>query len=298
MQSTKNLPCYDYCTLNSEQNTGTDVTVIRLQQYLTEHPHLVFPHKHTFFYQLLFVTQGGGKHIIDFQNYPVQKGGLFLMAPNQVHDWQFTNETDGILVNFSESFFGTFLSDHHYLEQFTFFIANGSHSYWDAAQQYESFHQLFTALLEEFEEKREHRMDLIKILLLQFFIKLQRQQCTNTDVLTNHQSQQSLIKKFELLVEKNYSLNSLPKDYAALLYVTPNHLNAVCKEATGASAGDIIRKRILLEAKRMLINCDYTISEIAARLNFETNSYFSRFFKKYEYLTPETFRKCNAPANK
>lgn len=298
MESSRNVPIYDYCTLNSEQNTGTDVTVIRLRQYLSEHPHLVFPHKHTFFYQLLFITQGGGNHIIDFQNYPVQKGCLFLMAPNQVHDWQFTEETEGILVNFSGSFFGTFLLDHRYLEQFTFFIANGSHSYWDASAQYDYFNHLFTELLVEFEEKRDFRADLIKVLLLALFIKLQREEYAHSDTLPKNQSTQSLIKKFEILVEKNYSLTSLPKDYAAQLFVTPNHLNAVCKDATGSSAGDIIRKRILLEAKRMLVNSDHTVSEIAARLNFETNSYFSRFFKKYENFTPETFRKTNTAVKK
>jgi AraC-like DNA-binding protein len=47
----------------------------------------------------------------------------------------------------------------------------------------------------------------------------------------------------------------------------------------------------MLEAKRLLINADISISEIAVHLNFQDNSYFTKFFKKYAGKTPEEFRK-------
>jgi AraC family transcriptional activator of pobA len=53
----------------------------------------------------------------------------------------------------------------------------------------------------------------------------------------------------------------------------------------------VIRDRVLLEAKRLLTNADMTAAEIAYELNFEDNSYFSRFFKKYEGVGPDEFRK-------
>ena len=83
----------------------------------------------------------------------------------------------------------------------------------------------------------------------------------------------------------------MPKDYASLLYITPNHLNALCKELLGESAGELIRKRIILEAKRLLVIKDYSIAEVAYELNFNDNSYFTKFFKKIEGMTPEDFRK-------
>lgn len=53
----------------------------------------------------------------------------------------------------------------------------------------------------------------------------------------------------------------------------------------------MIRERVLLEAKRLLTNLNITAAEIAYTLNFQDNSYFSRFFRKYTGQTPETFRK-------
>lgn len=83
----------------------------------------------------------------------------------------------------------------------------------------------------------------------------------------------------------------MPKEYAGLLFITPNHLNALCKASVGKSAGEMIRDRLLLEAKRMLANSAMSVSEIAYDLRFEDNAYFSRFFKKYTGHTPEEFRK-------
>jgi AraC family transcriptional activator of pobA len=78
------------------------------------------------------------------------------------------------------------------------------------------------------------------------------------------------------------------------LYITPNHLNALCKEYLGMQAGEVIRNRILLEAKRLLVSQDITISEISDELSFNDNSYFTKFFKKLVGMTPEEFRKNKA----
>ncbi|MFA6944451.1 MAG: helix-turn-helix domain-containing protein, partial [Pedobacter sp.] len=101
----------------------------------------------------------------------------------------------------------------------------------------------------------------------------------------------TLLKNFRALIEKNYTMFRLPREYAELLYITPNHLNALCNHLLGIPAGQVIRNRIFLEAKRLLMNHDLTITEISAHLNFADNSYFSRAFKKHAGVSPEVFRK-------
>ena len=100
-----------------------------------------------------------------------------------------------------------------------------------------------------------------------------------------------VFRNFEKLIEQNFTTKRLPKEYVEILFVTPNHLNALCNQLIGKSAGDIIRNRVLLEAKRLLVNSNQNISEIAWQLKFEDNSYFSKFFKKNEGITPDEFRK-------
>ena len=100
-----------------------------------------------------------------------------------------------------------------------------------------------------------------------------------------------LLRNFQKLIDQHFKEKKLTKDYASMLYVTPNHLNALSKDVTGRPAGELIRDRILLEAKRLLVNAEMNVSQIADELDFDDNSYFSKFFKKYVGVTPDVFRK-------
>ncbi|MBS1660336.1 MAG: helix-turn-helix transcriptional regulator [Bacteroidetes bacterium] len=80
------------------------------------------------------------------------------------------------------------------------------------------------------------------------------------------------------------------KDYADRLAVHVNHLNKVLKEVTGSTTSDIISKRIVQEAKILLRQTSWSVSEIAFTLGFEDQSHFSNFFKKQTAFTPMGFR--------
>ncbi|HCO68703.1 MAG TPA: AraC family transcriptional regulator [Dysgonomonas sp.] len=80
------------------------------------------------------------------------------------------------------------------------------------------------------------------------------------------------------------------KDYADRLAVHVNHLNKVLKENTGKTTTELISSRLMQEAKILLKETDWNISEIAWSLGFEEIAHFSNFFKKYSSVTPLGFR--------
>jgi len=286
MQNT--FPVYDICKLSDFQQE--DLLISRFAAYLQKHRDLYFPHKHTFYHLVLF-TKGAGTHAIDFKTFDVTPNQIYFMIPGQVHSWNFEGEVDGYVIHFSSSFFESFLLKNEYLDQFPFF----SGVIEDAVIQIDPSIQqkiigLFEDIIIESEITDRMSLDLIRSLLLQVFILLSR-------TTTGQKEKQALpynytlLKTFQKLIEKNFATLKLPRDYAELMYITPNHLNALCNDLLGISAGEVIRNRILLEAKRLLINLDLTIAEIGYQLNFNDNSYFTKFFKKYAGSTPEEFRK-------
>jgi len=149
---------------------------------------------------------------------------------------------------------------------------------------------LFESMLKEMAGTAVYSLDMLRLLVLEMFIQVSR---GNRQELAKQEPPHNyvLLRNFRKLVDQHYMQLRLPKEYAALLYVTPNYLNAFCRHMLGKSAGEIIRDRILLEAKRLLINVDMSIAAIAYQLNFADNSYFTKFFKKYAGSTPEEFRK-------
>jgi AraC family transcriptional activator of pobA len=80
------------------------------------------------------------------------------------------------------------------------------------------------------------------------------------------------------------------KDYADRLAIHVNHLNKVLKENTGNTTTQIISSRIAQEAKILLKQTNWNISEIAWSLGYEEVAHFSNFFKKHTAMTPLAFR--------
>ena len=291
MQKVKNtIPIYDICSINGEQQVFHELIAEPFAAYLKGHPNLHTPHRHSF-YHLVFFTKGKGYHTIDFEQFEVRKGQIYFMIPGQVHSWSFEGEADGYVVNFSDELFHSFLASDAYLEQFSFFrgIAHDSVCPLNG-NSYKEVNRLFETIIGEVARNAINAVDIIRTCLVQLFITVQR---ANPAVAATQAPQQNqlVLSGFRKLVDTYYATKRLPKEYAAMLYITPNHLNALCKDLLGKPAGELIRERVLLEAKRLLINMDRGIADIGYQLSFSDNSHFTKFFKKYTKVTPEEFRK-------
>lgn len=286
-----NFPVYDICKLSDFQQEN--MLISRFNIYLQKHQDLHFPHKHNFYHLVLF-TEGGGTHAIDFKTFKVEPYQIYFMVPGQVHSWSFEGRVDGYVIHFSTEFFQSFLLANNYLDQFPFFSGDINEAVINIPVAFRTrVISIFEDIIAESENPARMTVDMIRALLLELFILISRMNSgAEQKQLSSYNS--TLLKNFRKLIEQNFSKIRLPKEYAELLYITPNHLNAICQDVLGESAGDIIRDRVLLEAKRLLINLDLSVTEIAYSLNFNDNSYFSKFFKKYTGSTPEEFRKQNA----
>ncbi|WP_295720122.1 helix-turn-helix transcriptional regulator [Mucilaginibacter sp.] len=279
---------YDICEFSLDRQQ--DVIVSRFDVYLKNLKYLHFPHRHDFYHLILF-THGGGSFSIDFQNFKIIPYRAYFMAPGQVHGWDFEGNMDGYVINFSVQFFQSFLLKSDYLDQFYFLNGIAGDSVIDILEeQRASITEILENAVREMEKQHRFKTDAIRVWILQLFLQIGNMNVRN-EVHPADSYNMTLLRNFEKLIEKNYLNLRLPKQYAELLFITPNHLNALCNEVLGKSAGDLIRNRIALEAKRMLINFNLTVTEIAYALNFEDNSYFCKFFKKQAGLSPDGFRK-------
>jgi AraC-like DNA-binding protein len=283
------IPVYDICTI--DHRSQQDLLIDRFSPYLEKHYHnLHHPHRHSF-YHLVLYTKGSGWHTIDFEKFPVKPFQIYFIGPGQVHSWHFQSKVDGYIVHFNEGLFTSFLQNGHYLERFPFFRGSSTEG---VCQIPPLIHGqvigLFETMLQEIGEGREQNLDVIRLKLLELFITIDRS-CTNKKEKNVPQQKRTMLRSFQHLIDRHFRTIKLPKEYADLLYITPNHLNALCQDLMGKTAGDLIRDRVLLEAKRLLTNAGMTVTEIAYDLNFEDNSYFNRFFKKNEGVTPDDFRK-------
>lgn len=284
----KHIPVYDISSISEFRSQ--DILISRFAAYAATHKNLHNAHRHNFYHIVLF-TMGQGVHAVDFQNFNVNHYQIYFMIPGQVHSWNFEGPVDGYVINFSALFFQSFLLRPGFLDDFTFFsgVVNDSVIQIPAELQ-QKITSLFEDILKEGKSSQSFSTEMVRVLLLNIFILISRLNVQSHEGIKSSYNY-TLLKSFQKFIEKHYCSLRLPKDYAGLLYITPNHLNALCNDLLGISAGEVIRNRVFLEAKRLLINLDLTITEISTHLNFSDNSYFSKSFKKHTGISPEEFRK-------
>ncbi|MGN6416580.1 MAG: AraC family transcriptional regulator [Pseudobacter sp.] len=284
------LPTYSICAIADTPVTKNDFMTDRFGHYLEAHKDLFFPHKHSF-YHLVYFTEVIGSHSIDFINFPAEPGQIYFMTPGQVHAWHFKSKAEGYIINFSDNYIHSLLMNARYLDQFSFFSGNAAEQVVQIpARERKGVEQLLEIILKEDKAGGELKDDFIRTAMIQLFIQVNRLMLPKEKAPAASYNS-VLLKNFQKLIELHFREKKLTRDYAAMLFVTPNHLNALSKHVTGKPAGELIRDRIVLEAKRLLVNAGMSIAELAAELGFEDNSYFTKFFRKYTGQTPESFRK-------
>lgn len=87
-------------------------------------------------------------------------------------------------------------------------------------------------------------------------------------------------------VETSYGI----KQIADLMFIDPNHLSDTIKKVLGKSPCSIFEDKLIDICKKIIINSDKPIGEIAYTFDYEPSN-FIKLFKRYTGTTPLQFRK-------
>ena len=164
-------------------------------------------------------------------------------------------------------------------------------------QELEELNAIFEKMYKELSSEYVYKYDLLRNYVLELIHYGQKLQPATSLYTTNNASARVASLFIELL-ERQFPIESprqklrlrTAKDYANRLAVHVNHLNKVLKENTGKTTTEIISSRVIQEAKILLKQTGWNISEISDSLGFEEVSHFSNFFKKQTSYAPLFFR--------
>ncbi|WP_082233324.1 helix-turn-helix transcriptional regulator [Halobacillus massiliensis] len=109
--------------------------------------------------------------------------------------------------------------------------------------------------------------------------------------------QKNLISRVSPLVHKTKNIifqklteNITLRGIAQELKVNPNYLSSVFTKETGISLTKYINEQRIKEAKELLRETPYSLMEISILLGYNSQSYFTRVFKKQVGIGPKEFR--------
>jgi AraC family transcriptional activator of pobA len=183
------------------------------------------------------------------------------------------------------------------LEELPIFQLGGSPAWEVTDAEYSALEAVFEKMSREITSGYTYKYDLLRAYLLELIHLGQKLQPTPVATPT-HNASTRLAALFAELLERQFPLATpqqqlrlrTAKDYADQLAVHVNHLNRTLKEITGQTTTALISGRVLQEAKILLKQTNWTVSEIADSLGFTDVAHFCTFFKRQTGLVPGSLR--------
>lgn len=183
------------------------------------------------------------------------------------------------------------------LDELPIFKAGGYPIFHLTDSQVEELSYLFEKMFKELASDYAYKYDLLRNYVFELIHYGQKLQ-PDIALYTSSNATARVAGLFVELLERQFPITSrsqqlglrTAKDYAERLAIHVNHLNKVLKENAGKTTTDILNSRVAREAKILLKQTDWNISEIAYCLAFEEVAHFSNFFKKQVGISPLSFR--------
>jgi AraC family transcriptional activator of pobA len=234
------------------------------------------PHKHEGYHELIFLFKGSGFHQIDADKIDLIVPVGFYLRPGQVHCWNFSEIPEGFVILFKEDALFEFPSTKNNLIKLQSSLSLTSKV---------DFFQLLEQFYKQYKSEGNPRIlaAYLNLVLQQTFDFVESQPASlPADVADFY--------RFKALVEEKFAKVRNSAEYADMLNISNYRLNAICQAVVNKKATDIIKERVLMEARNYVTHTNLNLSEIANKLNFNDASNFNKFFKSRTGLTPLEYR--------
>lgn len=256
----------------------------------------VMPYNRRAYYKISLIN-GRNKAEYADKVIDIERNGLLFATPKVPYHWlPQDDEQSGYFCIFTDDFL-TKNKSGVVLDDLPIFQPGGYPIFQLNDEASEEIRSIFLKMVKELASDYVYKYDLIRNYVLELIHYGQKLQPASV-LYPLHTASARVSSLFIELLERQFPIESpqqklalrTAKDYAERLSVHVNHLNKVLKENTGKTTTDIISGRVIQEAKILLKQTDWNVSEIAYSLGFEEVAHFSNFFKKQTSLAPITFR--------
>ena len=242
-------------------------------------------------YNIIWIKEGTATYTIDFKEFEVTGNTIFFLNPGQIFSIKNEKVKTGCRIAFSQDF--------HCVETHNSEIAcNGllfnnvyQVPYINLSQgQSQELQVIIEKLIGEFQSPGLAHKEMLSTYLKLMLIATTRVKNEMIDRQEEKSNGFSLESRFSELVERQFRKEHSVTSYADQLGVAPKSLSKRFAELKIEKPSQIIKNRLLLEAKRLLRYTDKSIKEICFELGFDDPGYFSRFFKKSTQLSPLEYK--------
>jgi AraC-like DNA-binding protein len=244
-------------------------------------------------YIKILYLPAGYKLRVDFACYDTQQPTLFFISPNQYLELEKVGEESGYFIFYNRDFYCIQIHDQEVACDGLLFNNIRNMPKVEASENEIAFLGcLFKEMIQEFQLNDSSLEEMVRTYLKQLLIRAtrswKRQHLDN--VVTEQQNDLEFFRKFTRLVEEHYKSKHTVADYADFLCMAPKTITHKFNRLRLPQPNEVIKNRIILEAKRLLVHTSLTAKEIAYDLGYNDPAYFSRLFQTKTGESPSSFR--------
>lgn len=262
-------------------------------RYLSLYPFMRKEHFHDFYTILLF-TKGQSNIRINNDSYEVNAQTICLIAPNQMHSFEGACDVEGEVFFFCQDY---------YVEEFSFIRLLNIFSYTSSignntgqpciklsGKDFDPLINILKSVQQEYDTSSPDNNAAVIIRSLLNIMLLKLTELYETGIGKPNVNDNTLIHSLSHLVESYFIREQKLGFYTSSFNISEKHLNDICNRHFNCGLKKILQDRLMQESRKLLLSSELSVSEIAYKLNFEDNSYFTKVFKNSTGLTPKRFR--------
>ncbi|MDD9271348.1 helix-turn-helix domain-containing protein [Paenibacillus sp. GCM10023248] len=246
-------------------------------------------------YEIYFVLQGSGSYVVGDRLLPLHAGSLTVIHPNVLHRpyHGHSPEFHRYVLSLDESYLEKLhgmcqASDLSIARMLAAGHPDASH-YFLTPQQLVTMQGIFAQLELHLQERTPlYELEVLKI-ISEFFLELFRLQAEAATQDTKRDDPQLIGDVLAYLIA-HYQESILIEDLVLRFPVSRSQLFTAFKETTGTTIGQFLTEYRLNQAKRLLMETDRTVTDIASATGFGDISHFFHLFKKATGITPKQYR--------
>jgi len=244
-------------------------------------------------YIKILYLPAGYKLRVDFACYDTLRPTLFFISPNQYLEIEASGEESGYFIFYNRDFYCIQIHDQEVACDGLLFNNIKNMPKVELSDAENAFlGGLFKEMIQEFNLNDSSLEEMVRTYLKQLLIRAtrswKRQHLDNT--VTDQQSDLEFFRRFTRLVEEHYKSKHTVADYADFLCMAPKTITHKFNRMRLPQPNEVIKNRIILEAKRLLVHTSLTAKEIAYDLGYNDPAYFSRLFQSKTGESPSGFR--------